>query len=145
MPIQCVLLEYGISPNDASDYLNMCVHNIENSNYLDMAEMLLDAGADPNRDPECWFGLEDEVLDLFEKRGFIPSNDVFMHEDADDDDIDKLKTRFQLLTRKRTKMITNASWTNVKEDNFFQYNSILLFSLLLREISVNSLMIASSK
>ena len=90
-------LEYGISPNDAStgdSLLNMCVRNTENPNYLDMTKVLLDAGADPNRDPECWFGLEDEVLDLFEKRGFIPSNDVFMHEDADDDDIDKLKTRF---------------------------------------------------
>lgn len=90
------ILEYGVSPHDTSagdSLLNMCVHNTENSNYLAMAEVLLDAGANPNRDPGCWLGVEDKVLDLFVNRGFTPSNDVF--EEADNDyDMEQLKMRF---------------------------------------------------
>ena len=86
-------LEYGISPNDAStgdSLLNMCVHNTENPNYLDMTKVLLDAGADPNRDPGCW-DTEEEVLDLFSNRGFTPSEDVFWSEDIE---VEELKRRF---------------------------------------------------
>lgn len=73
------ILEYGVSPHDTSagdSLLNMSVHNNENSNYLAMAEVLLDAGANPNHDPGCWLGVEDDVLDLFKKYSFTPSKRV---------------------------------------------------------------------